>query len=231
MNKQLEQLQAELAAGEPELEQLLQGLHRLDRAAWRMNLLKHNDSMLEHLYTGEQPASISPDEPVPAMASRQLTTALTDMIDRLEQHVGWVMQAMNRWCLSVLAWELGLLVVLTGLVMVLATVVGQGPAWPVLQQWWAELLARPISLTVYSALLLIIAAAVHYRLRKKIAAAIAMRLDEMEPFDTPRAFLKNTRIWHSIFRPQPVGWAGRAQEQLNGLRRQLNDTMAHTTQV
>lgn len=229
LNKQLETLQTELAAGEPQLEALLQRLHQLDRFAWRMNLLPNNDSMLEHLFTNEQQEIIvAGDEENKPHAASRLTTALAEMIDSLEQHVGWVMQAMNRWCLSILALEIGILTLAAGCVAVLAMVVGNGPAWPVLQSWWAELLARPLSLTVYSVLVMITAGLVHFSLRKKMARSIANRLSRLEPFDTPRAFLKNTRLRHSIYRPEPVGWASRAQRQLNELRKQLTDKVVHT---
>ena len=110
MNKQFETLQTELAAGEPQLEALLQRLHQLDRFAWRMNLLNSRDSMLEHLFTKEQAEVVAAaDGENKPHAAQRLTTSLAEMIDSLEQHVGWVMQAMNRWCLTVLAWEIVLL--------------------------------------------------------------------------------------------------------------------------
>lgn len=228
MNKQFETLQTELAGGEPQLEELLQRLHQLDKFAWRMNLLNNKDSMLEHLFTDEQEEIIVATDPdKQSHTSQRLTTALAEMIDNLEQHVGWVMQAMNRWCLSVLALEIGILTLVAGCVVVLATVVGNTHAWPVLHSWWAELLARPVSLTVYSVLAMITAGIVHFSLRKRMAGSIAARLNRLEPFDTPRAFLKNTRIWHSIYRPQPVGWANRAQQGLNDLRKQLTDKVVH----
>lgn len=111
----------------------------------------------------------------------------------------------------------------------LAMVEGNGQIWPVLHSWWAELLARPVSLAVYSVLAMITAGLVHFKLRKKMACRIATRMNRLEPFDTARAFLKNTRIWHSIYRPQPVGWASRAQRQLTELRKQLTDKVVHTT--
>jgi len=229
LKKQFETLQTELAGGEPQLQALLQRLHRLDRYAWRMQLLNNQDSMLEHLLKQEQADEDIADEAAhQAHAGQRLTTALADMVDRLEQHVGWVMQAMNRWCLSVLALEAGLLTIVAGAAIVTAAVIGAGQPWPVLQGWWAELLARPVSLTVYSLLLLFSAGLVHFRLRKKMAMSIAARLEQREPFDTERAFLKNTRVWHSIYRPQPVGWAGSAQQQLNEMRKQLTDTVVHS---
>lgn len=230
MNKQLEILQTKLACGEPQLENLLQRLHQLDKFAWHMNLLSNNDSMLEHLFTDEQGEIVdTPDEENQPHVTQRLTTALAEMIDNLEQHVSWVMQAMNRWCLTVLAWEFVLLAIVAAIVGGLTMVEGNGQAWPVLHSWWAELLARPISMTVYSVLVMIIVGLVHLRLRKKMAGSIATRLSRLEPFDTARAFLKNTRIRHSIYRPQPVGWASRAQRQLNELRKQLTDKVVHST--
>ncbi|MDH5446558.1 MAG: hypothetical protein OEY52_13480 [Gammaproteobacteria bacterium] len=236
MNTQLETLQAELAGNEPQLQALLQSLHQLDRYARRMQLLEHEDSMLAHLTT-EAPQSndkaVQADEGSTQAeddSSRLgLMTSLAEMIDKLEQHVGMVMQAMNRWCLSVLGWELGILAILAGLVTGVAAMMGDGQPLPVLQAWWAELISRPLSLTVYSVLLFTIAAIVHFKLRKIVAGRIANKLQqvELEPFDTSRAFLRNTRIWHSIYRPQPVGWANRAQKQVSELRKQLTDKLAH----
>ena len=232
MNKHVETLQAELAGGEPQLEKLLQELHRLDRYAQRMQLINNKDSMLEHLVREgqvEEPAVENEGQSHPG--SQQLTTALAEIIDSLEQHVAWVMQAMNRWCLSVLSWEVGLLLVIAGLLIGLAALLSNGQPLPVLQGWWNELLARPVSLSVYSILLFSGAALVHFKLRKIVAHRIADRLEQMEPFNTTQAFLRNTRIWHSIYRPQPVGWVNRAQRQVNELRKQLTDQVVHPRDV
>ena len=152
---------------------------------------------------------------------KRFYSVLSEMTDRLEQHVRWVMSAMNRWCLTVLGWEIVLLALVAGLAVGIAAVLGDGQPLPVLQDWWQTLLERPVSLAVYVILLLAVGFIIHFRLRRHVAATIAARLDMVHPFDTQRAFLKNTRIWRSIFRPWPKGWASRAERKLKEVRREL----------
>ena len=157
----------------------------------------------------------------PDTEEKRFYTVLSEMTDRLDQHVRWVMSAMNRWCLTVLGWEIVLLALAAGLVVGIAALLGNGQPLPVLQGWWQTLLARPISLAVYVILLLAVGFIIHFRLRRHVAASIAARLDMVHPFDTQKAFLKNTRIWRSIFRPWPKGWASRAERKLKEVRREL----------
>ena len=152
---------------------------------------------------------------------KRFYSVLSEMADRLEQHVSWVMSAMNRWCLTVLGWEIVLLALAAGLVVGIAALLGDGQPLPILQDWWQTLLARPVSFAVYVILLLLVGFIIHFRLRRHVAASIAARLDMVHPFDTQRAFLKNTRIWRSIFRPWPKGWASRAERKLKEVRREL----------
>ena len=253
----------ELPAGNAQQAALLQHFRQLDKFAWRMELLPHDDSMVEHLFTEERgeiigtatdAAELHADviekqedgadtdaastvategeqmaeaEAEGGQEKQQLYAALAEMADRLEQHVAWVMSAMNRWCLTVLGWEILLLGLVAGAVGGIAYLIGGGQPLPVLQGWWHELLTRPISLTVYAVLILLVAFLVHFRLRRHVAAAIVARLDMVHPFDTQRAFLKNTRIWHSIFRPQPKGWARKAERKLNEIRKELTDNAVH----
>jgi len=155
------------------------------------------------------------------LAKRHFYTVLSEMAERLEQHVGWVMSAMNRWCLTVLGWEIMLLALVAGAVAGIAAIAGDGQPLPVLQGWWNALLERPVSLMIYVLLTLLVGFLIHFRLRRHVAASIAARLDMVHPFDTQRAFLKNTRIWRSIFRPWPKGWASKADRKLNEIRKEL----------
>ena len=282
----------EATRGNPEQAAVLAHFRELDKFARRMELLPRDDSMVEHLFTGEQEilppfnavklpveeprpevkteaseAETNPQldvaaelETAPATEAEQQETLetvtaiapeqqaegaeeiqaepvaenkqadesdkrfysmLSEMTDRLDQHVRWVMSAMNRWCLTVLGWEIVLLALVAGLVVGIAALLSNGQPLPVLQDWWQTLLARPISLAVYVILLLAVAFIIHFRLRRRVAASIAARLDMVHPFDTQKAFLKNTRIWRSIFRPWPKGWAGRAERKLKEVRREL----------
>lgn len=58
----------------------------------------------------------------------------------------------------------------------------------------------------------------HFWIRRKIAVSLASKLDDgTSEFNLSRAFLKNTRIQHSIFRPNIVGLGCLNRKRLNKL--------------
>jgi GTPase SAR1 family protein len=84
------------------------------------------------------------------------------------------------------------------------------------------LFGHSMGLAIVSGLILVIVwIGLHFFHRRWIAQRIARHL----PTETPvgnwrRAFLRNTRIWHSVFRTTPAGLGGRTRRQLQQLREQ-----------
>ncbi|MFK5914746.1 MAG: hypothetical protein QM484_10235 [Woeseiaceae bacterium] len=68
---------------------------------------------------------------------------------------------------------------------------------------------RPIFSLVAGILLFISFIWIHFGIRHFVAAKLARKLNkEVTEFDLVGAFLKHTRIQHSIFRPDIIGWSG-----------------------
>ncbi len=60
---------------------------------------------------------------------------------------------------------------------------------------------------------------IHFYVRKKVAKKIAVSLSDTEVYGhLSQAFVKNTRWWRSLFHFNPVGWNGRVQHKLDGIR-------------
>ena len=55
----------------------------------------------------------------------------------------------------------------------------------------------------------------HFKVRHFVAQQLVNKLSNEKPeFNFAEAFLKNTRIWHSIFRPDIIGWNGVVKNKL-----------------
>lgn len=66
---------------------------------------------------------------------------------------------------------------------------------------------RPVFSLITGVLLFISFAWIHFSIRNFVAEQFVMKLNENNSeFDLAAAFLKNTRIQHSIFRPDIIGW-------------------------
>ena len=85
---------------------------------------------------------------------------------------------------------------------------------------WMESLTSSSALT-WGAIAAIIAifVGIHFYVRRKVAKKIASGLGDNEAYGhLSQAFVKNTRWWRSLFHFNPVGWNGRVQHKLDGIR-------------
>jgi hypothetical protein len=102
------------------------------------------------------------------------------------------------------------------------------------QGWWSGLTftpgwleafdGRPWLLILIGVIAALVVLGLHFQIRGLVAGRVSQRLNgDGIPGDVHNAFHKNTRFWRSIFRPQLVGWGGRARRRV---QRVLTETGA-----
>lgn len=85
--------------------------------------------------------------------------------------------------------------------------------------WLASLDGNVVVTGIMLVAMLLVALAIHFLIRNKLAKRIAARLDKQESYgNLSRAFLKSTRMWRSIFQSSPAGWGKRTRQRLAGIR-------------
>lgn len=135
--------------------------------------------------------------------------AISQSSNQLEKElVPQLQKSRNMWMLEVILIEFVLLTLLT--VVIAGVTYMQGLwSWPIasisIQPLFYE---RPAFSLIMGALLLISLVMIHFRIRNFVAKQMVKKLSkESSEFDLAGAFLKNTRIQHSIFRPDIIGWS------------------------
>ncbi|MCB1350070.1 MAG: hypothetical protein KDK11_16065, partial [Maritimibacter sp.] len=117
---------------------------------------------------------------------------------------------------------------LVALVLVLAATVGLAFAfsWPLLSFFKLDwITAHPIETAAVAAAAVVMAAAVHFWARRRIARRVAKDLPEAHgelELDLRSAFLKGTKAWRPVWLKSPAGWTAGAQKKLRAVR----DTVA-----
>lgn len=142
-----------------------------------------------------------------------INDVLADTTAQVEQQlIPSLQQARNKWMLQIIGVELLLVMFLGAL---LAGITYLNGLWPVASVSFSVtdiLYQRPLFTGLILGLLIISALALHFYLRNYFAIKVAGALaEESSEFDLAGAFLRNTRIRHSVFRPDIVGlgWSGR----------------------
>ncbi|HFD80395.1 MAG TPA: dynamin family protein [Gammaproteobacteria bacterium] len=149
-----------------------------------------------------------------------------------DYYVPEIRKLIGRWRRYVLRWDalwLGLAVVLA----IGAAFLPPGVSGPV-KDFAAAMSGKPLVVLLGSVVLAGAALYLHFLSRrwgaKKVLGEIHKEYDEEEAERLGRAFRRNTRIWRSIFAPDPAGWSGRSRKALkeiinsaNRLVQALND--------
>jgi hypothetical protein len=172
-------------------------------------------------------------EQVSVERAYRIVGALEKRAQELEDHyVPMLRELIGRWRRLVLRWDFGMLL-LAGLaaavVLLLSpTVVGS------LKAGFDQLLARPTWAVAAAAVLAGVVLYLHFTARRwakqRVLREVAQENSDEEAERLSRAFKRNTRVWRSIFAPDPVGWSGRNRKALrrivasaNRLVQTLND--------
>ena len=113
----------------------------------------------------------------------------------------------NNWMLKVILIELVFISLLT--LAILGVTYVQG-LWSLSNMSFSIqpfLYERPIFSLLVCILLFVSFVRIHFAIRHFVAGQLVRKLNrEVSEFDLAGAFLKNTRVQHSIFRPDIIGW-------------------------
>jgi hypothetical protein len=172
-------------------------------------------------------------EQVSVERAYRIVGALEKRAQELEDHyVPLIRDLIGRWRRLVLRWDFGLLL-LAGLAVALVAVLSPATA-DLIRSAFAELMDNPPWAVAAAAVVVVIVLYLHFMARRwakrRILRAIREENTDEEAERLGRAFQRNTRIWRSIFAPDPVGWSGRNRKLLrrivasaNRLVQTLND--------
>ena len=173
-------------------------------------------------------------EQVSVERAYRIVGALEKHTNEIEEHyVPEIRGLIASWRRKVLGWDLGYLLV--------AVVAGGAAAMllppamkDTVKTGLHQLLGNQLLSLAVVAMLAALAFYLHFTARswaaKKVLQEILARYKEDESERMARAFKRNTRIWRSIFDPDPAGWSGRNRRALkrivtnaNRLVQTLND--------
>lgn len=113
----------------------------------------------------------------------------------------------NNWMLEVILIEFVLLSLLSLLIAGITHIQGLWSLSNTSISIQSFLYERPVFSFIMGILLFMSFIVIHFKIRNFVAAQLARTLNkESSEFDLAGAFLKNTRIQHSIFRPDIIGW-------------------------
>ncbi len=152
--------------------------------------------------------------------SYRIVGSLQAMADRIEQQaVPALCEALARWSKRVALYD-GLAYAALAAVVLAATHLVTGSVTVLFQPGWIDYLAeRPMTASLVGAGVIAILGAIHYTMRRTAARQIARQMATEQPEgNLQRAFLKNTRFWHSLWRNRPTGWGRSASRLLRDLR-------------
>lgn len=147
----------------------------------------------------------------------------TQMND-LYEYVSLLKRGLNRWCLSVLIWEFFIFLIIGGAVLGVSFMAGYWSLESPFQPWLQLALERPALLVLSLLVFIIVWIFIHSGLRQQQARSVVTYLAHHIGDDRlSKAFLKNTTFWHSIFRPEPVGWSWLCRRRAEKFKQAIED--------
>ncbi len=131
-------------------------------------------------------------------------------------------QVLSRWQRGALIIDGVIWLLLLGILLGITVSAGHWDGIHYVGPWWDWLKEQPYRLVTAGVAVFILALVINSFARRWSASFTRryigrLSLSEEEREDLLRAFRKNTRWWHSIFRPDPVGWSKRAKRKLHGI--------------
>ncbi len=173
-------------------------------------------------------------EQVSVERAYRIAGALEKRVHEIEEHyVPEIRKLLANWRRKVLGWDFGYLL--------LSAVAGAGAAMllppamaDTVKTGFHQVLGNQLYSLAAAAALVVLVFYLHFNARsraaKKILQEISVHYSEDESERLARAFKRNTRIWRSIFDPDPAGWSSRNRRALkrivasaNQLVQTLND--------
>jgi hypothetical protein len=150
----------------------------------------------------------------------RIVGALENVANQVEyEAVPRLSRALERWWKSVLTVDAILFAGLAVLALIGSVWAGYWSGFSFEPPWLSEAGARPVFVTVLTAIVVVGLALIHFGVRRWMAKRILRRLArEVSVGDLAGAFRENTRFWRSMFRPNPVGWGRGSRRRLQKVR-------------
>lgn len=191
---------------------LLEKFHCLDSIAKSIGLVKDGFSFVNRV---SWHTILSELEQPDKSENNSETIKLADIVETVSQSskqlehelIPQLQKWRNNWMLEVILIECVFLG-LVGLIIAGATYIqGISNLSEITISVQPFLYERPVFSLITSVVLLIGFVVIHFSIRNFVAGKFVRKLkNESSEFDFAGAFLKNTRIHHSIFRPDIIGW-------------------------
>ena len=212
IEKQLKNIDSSQSDVKNSLLVLVKQFQCLDRIAKSIGLLKKDftfanrvawKSIFSNLENSDTPENKAEEVKVQSVldvfsqSSEQLEHELIPQLQKLR----------NKWMISVLLIE----IIILGLVgLSVAGAIYMNGLWslsnfiPAIQTFLYE---RPVFSLVAFGVICFCFVRLHFKIRSFVAKQLVKKVNEQSSeFDLASAFLKNTRLQHSIFRPDIIGW-------------------------
>jgi hypothetical protein len=155
----------------------------------------------------------------------RIVGSLEKRAQEIEDHyVPTINSLIGRWRKLVLRWDL------VWLLLFAAVAVGGTFLSPAIKStladWFAHITATPLYMVIDGLVIVAIALFLHFTSRRwaarKVLRAIQEENEDEEAEVLSRAFLRNSRLWRSIFDPDPVGWTRGHRRKLAEIIRSAN---------
>ena len=209
VKKQLKSIQTDKPDIKHRLLKLIEQFQCLDHIAESIGLVKEGFSFISRvswktvITNLENKESTSED-----IKLKDIVETISKSTEQLENELVPELQKLrNNWMFDVILIEFVLLGLLT---LIIAGVTHIQGLWS-----WSNfsisiqpfLYERPVFSLLVVVLLLVSFVILHFKIRGFVAKQIVSKINQTSSeFDLAGAFLKNTRIQHSIFRPDIIGW-------------------------
>lgn len=159
-------------------------------------------------------------EQVSVERAYRIVGALEKHAQEIEDYfVPQLRELIARWRRQVLVWDAGWLL-LAGLIGIGSRFLPPAIAAPV-DNGLQRLLTSPSLLMGAGALLVLVTLYLHFRVRRWAAAKVKREIGQQyvgeEAERLTRAFQRNTRLWRSVFDPDPAGWSRRNRRALKNI--------------
>lgn len=168
---------------------LKDGFSFINRVSWKMVLSK-----LEKSGNNSDEVKIQDILDIVSQSSEQLENELVPQLQKWR----------NNWMIEVILIEF---VLLSLLGLIVAGITYMQGMWDINISLQSFLYERPVFSLILLVILFICFVRLHFTIRNFVANQFVKKLNKkLSEFDLAGAFLKNTRIQHSIFRPDIIGW-------------------------
>jgi len=211
IKKQLKSVQINDSDIKHRLINLIEEFQCLDKIAHSIGLAKQGFSFVNRVSWKNIFAAIDKteeDSTADQVKLKDVIDAVSQSSDQLQNElIPQVQKIRNSWMGQVILFEIVLLGLLTAVMAGVIYLKGISDVSGVSILIQSFLYERPVFSLILVGCTLLCFLVMHFSIRKFVANQFVKKLNRQHSeFDLAAAFLKNTRIQHSIFRPEIIGW-------------------------